>query len=127
MPKHTVNRAVTASSGQVAGQKDYTGEFEQIVDVPVPASSTELEVDVNVTVAAVKSILLTCDRDLTVKTNSSSSPANTLSLKAGVPYMWDSDSYDTLKLTVNVTKFFLTLASGAAATFKMRCITDPTP
>jgi hypothetical protein len=127
MPKHTVLLSVNASTGQVAGQKDYTGELETVMDVPVPAPSTNLEADVNIDVSAVKSIELFCDRDITVKTNSSGSPIDTINLKANVPYIWTTDSYDTLKLTADVTKFFLTLASGVAATFKLRVITDPTP
>ena len=127
MPSHVDLISSTGSPGQVSGQKTYTADAEFVLDISVPAPSTDLEVDVAIDVSNVKSLCLLADRDMTIETNSAGSPVDTIALKASVPYLWNTDSYSTLLLTVDVTKFFLTLAAGAAATLKIRCLIDSTP
>lgn len=54
-------------------------------------------------------------------------PGDFIDLKAGKPYIWHTDSYFTNKLTVDVTALYLTNASGAASSFQLEVVTDPTP
>jgi hypothetical protein len=61
----------------------------------------------------------------TVKTNSSGSPDNTITLAAGVPVAWDTNSPYANPFTANVTKFYITNAS--AGTFSCKVLYDPTP
>jgi hypothetical protein len=78
-------------------------------------------------ISQVKSLLISCDKAVTLKTNSSSTPTDTIAVKAGVPYIWNTDSYDACLVTADVTTAFLTNAGASDAAFSLRAIYDPTP
>lgn len=66
-------------------------------------------------VTNLQSLYLLADKDLTIKTNSSGTPADTLNLKAGAALVWrKSTGYYAKPLTTDVTAFYLT--TGTAAT-----------
>lgn len=68
----------------------------------------------SIDVSEVQSILIKSDQDITIKTNSSGSPDDTLAIKAGMPYIWiTGKSYDTLKLTVDVASIYVTNTAAA--------------
>ena len=98
----------------------------------IPVSSTNLAVAFAFAIAKLKSILLVSDKDLTVKTNSSGSPANTFALQAGVPLMWSAADgvvfTDTNNAAVtSVTSLFVTNASGTdIPLLQIRALVDPT-
>ena len=96
-------------------------------DESVADSSTDYQITAAIDVSAVKSFYLVSDQAVTVETNSGSSPADTLTLVANVPYIWHVNSYDTFKFGTDITAFFITNASGSAAVMKMRCVLDSTP
>lgn len=109
------SRTISAASGI---------EFDETVAI----AGTDILVNIAFPVANVKSFYIVSDKDLTLETNNSAAPINTIALKANVPYHWvAADSYDTFKLTADVTKFYFTNASGALATVRCRVIYDPTP
>jgi len=75
-----------------------------------------------------KAVLLWSDQDLTVETNAiDATGGNTINLKAGIPYIWYTDSYHVLLLTENVAVLYLTNASGATASFKAKRLEDSSP
>jgi len=128
MFSHTVIQSVQTPSGQLnAGNKVYSAaanlEFDEIID----AGGVDVEVGVTIPVANIQSMVLTANQDVTVKTNVAATPANTFDLKANVPYIWNKDSYDTNKLTIDVTKLFVSNAGLNPATLSGRFIFDPTP
>ena len=63
---------------------------------------------------------------LTVKTNSSGAPDQTIALASGVPYVWVATSGITCPITTDITALYITNASGATVTRKIRSLTDPT-
>ena len=125
--KHTYNPAVTTPAGQVVGTaQEVTADQELNYDIPVPGPSTDMLVATVIDVSQLKSILLLSDRDLTIETNSASVPDDTIALKAGVPYIWNTNSYDACLLTADVTALYVTLVGVVAATLKIRGLIDPT-
>lgn len=64
---------------------------------------------------------------MTVKTNSASSPDNTIVLAANVGYFWTNVSQDTFKLTTDVVTLHIVNASGASADVAVAAILDSTP
>lgn len=65
--------------------------------------------------------------DMTLKTNSSGSPTQTIALKAGVPLAWNDSQPTSLRVfTANVTALYLTNASGDDGTFTLAVLVDPT-
>ncbi|HUT88739.1 MAG TPA: hypothetical protein VMY37_04540 [Thermoguttaceae bacterium] len=101
-------------------------------EVVVPPSTTDKLVNLAIDVSQLKYIYLKSDQDLTFETNDSDAPehpvGNTIELKAGNPYIWHTGYYYTNLLTVDVTKVYLTNASGTlTATLEIRGVEDATP
>ena len=106
-----------------------SNELADSLDITVPGGSSPLHVIQTIDVSALKVLFMSCDRDLTVKSNSNSAPDATITLKADVPLWWDSESaYFTNPFgSTDVTSLYLTLAAGADATLKMETLSDSTP
>jgi len=125
---HAITRSVSSSGGEGLGATNsYSAASETKLSETVADGITDKLVNIAIDVSEVKSFFILSDYAVTVETNDGGAPSNTLVLKANVPYMWDTDSYDTFKLTVDVTKIYLTNASGSTATVEIRLIQDPTP
>lgn len=97
------------------------------VSVAVPAGSTDLEVICAIDVSQIGVVCISADQDLTVKVNSTGTPAPEIALKANAPYIWDEDSYFTNLLTADVTKFYVSNAGTTDATFEVEGNYDSTP
>lgn len=108
------------------GSKTYSAANVIELDESVAIAASDFLVSIAFPVAQVKSFYIVSDKDILLEVNSSSSPTPALSLKANIPYHWTIDSYDTFKLTTNVTQFFFTNASGVLATVRIRVLLDPT-
>lgn len=102
------------------------GDLPSISQV-IADSSTNLEIAWQADVSQIKSIVIASDQAITIKTNSTGAPDNTLNIVAGMPYVWRTGDYNALLLTADVTKLFVTNASGSSATLKIRGNYDPTP
>lgn len=108
-----VNTAGTDGS-RVTGSSVEVGNARLAVDVSLPASTTNQSQAMAFTVASLQSVYLLSSQNLTIKTNSSGSPANTINLKAGIPYIWRASAgYNTCLFTVDVTSWFLTCTAAA--------------
>lgn len=126
---HTYTDVVAAKNtdgtalGNLSGSHTEVGNTEIVLDVYQAASSTDTLVACAFTAANVQGFEIVASVDMTLETNSSSSPANTFSLKAGRPFTWSkSAAYYTNPFTSNVTAFYLTNTS--AGTFKARILTS---
>jgi len=98
-----------------------------MVDEDVATAQTDYEIVVAVDVSAIQCIMIVSTEDVTLETNDGTTPDDTISLTADVPYIWDTDSYFVNLLTVDITSVFITNASGATANIKMFGVTDATP
>lgn len=123
---HTNTKAIVTAGGGLTYSKSYSGSAEVNISETI-AVGTDTAVNCAIDVSAVKSFYVVSDKAITLETNSASSPTNTLVLKAGVPYTYDTDSYDTFKLTGDVTVIYVTNASGGDAALELRCVQDSTP
>lgn len=124
---HTTAINLASASGTLERTKAYSGSSETNLSESVVTASTDLAITCAIDVSAVKSFYVVSDQAVTLETNSGSSPTNTLTLVAGVPYQWNTDSYNTFKLTGDVTVIYVTNASGSTAAIELRCIQDATP
>jgi hypothetical protein len=123
----TVQEKVTASGNVVVGTNSYSGDGRESRTIAVPDSTTDLLVNLEVDVSQIQVIVMMSDQALTVETNSSSAPTDTISLLANKPWIWHPNSYDANLLTTDVTALYLTNSSGSAATFELELIHDATP
>lgn len=96
------------------------------IEEEIAASASNVLVAAEIDVSQVKGFLFLADKDVTLKTNSSSSPANTLNLKANEPQTWNEKSGLVNPLTTDVTALYFTNAAASPATVQVIVIYDPT-
>lgn len=118
---HSVGKSVTTNGITVSSSLSYTGVTSVGVSDTV-AITTNFEVDIAFLVAKVVSIAMLSDQVLTIKTNSTGSPGDTITTVANDAYIWNTDSQNTLKFTADVTKLYITNASSAVANFSLQVL-----
>jgi hypothetical protein len=122
--KHTFAVTYKTDEGTIATtSNDYTADGATGIDDVVPPSTTNKEYDLPVTLANVKSLLIYSDQALTIKTNSSVTPSDTITVKAGIPIVWNTDMINSIPFATNVAKMFITNAGANSANMKVRCAT----
>jgi hypothetical protein len=111
--KQTLSLAVDGGSS-VSGTATEVGSTNVSID-QVFAAGTNVLFTITFAHATLQSVILVSDQDMTVKTNSSGSPDDTISLKANNPLVWSaSAAYYTNPFShADVTKFYLTNATAA--------------
>lgn len=115
--EHKVIRAVrSANNVDYVGFEDYTIENELLVSLTVSASSTNEALAIAVPVARIATIFISSTRNLTLKTNSTSAPDDTLAISATRPYVWASGDTSDCPFTVDITAIYLTNATASSAT-----------
>ena len=107
-------------------EQDITGDVEVAGSVAVAADQTDKEITWALTLANAKAYAICADQDCTVETNSSSSPTETLSLKANQALVWRENDPSTMHfLSTNLTKIYVT--NTTALTIKFGHVADITP
>lgn len=79
------------------------GQVEEDVTQDVPTVSVNLPINAAFIKANLVGIELLSDQAMVIKTNSTSSPSDTLNLVAGVPYFWYAGSGITNPFATDVT------------------------
>ena len=128
---HTINKVFNSDSGaSFIGSVASTGGMEVNVDEAIPALSTDLLVAFAADVSQVKSLFILATGAMTIETNDGSSPGNTITLAANIPFVWTSqdglDLRDTAEaaVTVDITSIYVTSTAGGS--LKIRALIDPT-
>lgn len=126
---HTLTRSwADGGPNPVASNQSYSGTGEtNIVDTTVADSVTDQLEVISIDVSQIQLIYILSTQDLTLETNDSGTPVDTIALRANEPYIWFVNSYFTNILDTDVTAIYLTNASGSSATFNLRCVYDTTP
>ena len=118
---------LTAGGRTVGGQKTYSGDSRISHNLSIPTATTDQVVECAFTMAQVKALIISSDQDITVETNASDhAGGNILAIKANVPYMETTDTYQTSELTEDVTALYITNTSGATANINIEVIYDGT-
>ena len=116
--QHTIITSYQTGNGALIGNLAVTGDTEINSDLTLPASSTNKELDVDFTRTKAQAICLYCTAAATAKTNSSSSPRESISLAAGVPIIAAGTTQINALFGGDVTKFYIDCSSGG--TFSIR-------
>ncbi len=95
----------------------YTADDQNNLSTVVPPHTTNFLSSFNITLSALRSMCMISDESLTVKTNSSSAPQETISLVAGKPLTWDTDESYPEPFAGNVTALYLTNSGALSANF----------
>lgn len=125
MANVTVRSDVTAGSLTISQSSSLSHEVLVQVQETVAGSTTNQELVCAVDVSKAKCVaMLAKGADLTVKTNSTGSPDDTINLTDGEALIWKSGGYFDNPLTVDVTKFYLTNADTADVTFSLIVLSE---
>ncbi len=123
----TVDRHLSGIGSTKSQATEYSSSAAVDIDDTVADSETDFQINAAIDVSAAKVIYLHSTQNVTVETNNGGSPDNTINLVANIPYLWTHDGYAVNLLTVDVTAFYITNASGSSATFTVKVLQDATP
>ncbi len=93
----------------------------------IPTGTVDQEVSLEFTLASLKGYWISSTKAITIKTNSTSSPGDTVPVVANEPLFWNNKMGNSKHFTVDVTKLFISNASGATAAIDIRVAKDATP
>lgn len=128
MPTQTVTFKWARGSETFSQDVSYTEDGEVTADIPLPAGTTNQEISIAIpTLAKLKLWFALATQAITLKTNSSGSPVDTIAMTANNPLVYRSDDLRAALFSAPVTKIFATNASGVDTTLKIRIIIDITP
>ncbi len=127
--KHTLGVTYRTDAGTLASITDTVTSNQDIAqDITVAATTTNYEADIAIDESTIVSVALYSDKAVTIKTNSTGSPDDTITLAAGQMKKWKTGDVDGAKVfTADVTKLYVTNAGGTTATVKLRVLCDGTP
>lgn len=119
MATHRQKTQFISGNYSVEGESQLTVEQEvALPPITIANSVTDQEVVFSIDRSQLVSLFLLASVAMTLETNSGSSATDTIALAAGIPYRWFTGQYNTCLITADVTKFFLTNASGGSGTFQ---------
>lgn len=122
---HTVSKSYKTDAGTTSAVNYViSGPTEINYDGTIAANTTNHEVDLVFTHAAMLSINIYATSAVTIKSNSTSAPDNTVTMAAGQQIIWNANESGTNPfVTADVTKLYFTNASSTvAATVKIRVL-----
>lgn len=127
---HEMKLEIGAVSGQTTIRKTVTSTdsahigFEEIV----PDGESDYNISLDLDISAVSALVLVSDQDVTVETNDTESPDDTINLIGDAPKVFnESPSLGENPFTTDVTDLYITNASGEEATIQFEAIYDSTP
>lgn len=97
----------------------YTSDGAQVYDFVVPANTVNHELDVVLTLLNIKAIGMISDVDLVCKTNSTSTPQETIPFIGKKPIVWTPDNGQVIPFAGNLTKMYFTNAGSVDANVKL--------
>lgn len=104
-----------------------TGDAEDNREAVI-ATSTEQQVDIAMVRARLKHLFILSDQDVTIRTNSTGSPGDTLNVLNGFPVSYSSSAGQTNPFnSADVTTIYIQNAGATNATVRIRVLKDSTP
>jgi hypothetical protein len=124
---HTITLSLASAGVAIGGTQVLTADNKSSFDIPLTASQADVAVDVAFDKDRLQSLFIKSDKDLTIETNSTSEPGDTLTIPGGEPFVWNQNMAWDNPFSADVTKFYLTNGEAAAARVQMEFLYDPTP
>jgi hypothetical protein len=131
----TVTAGLAFTSDRLSKDVAITAEGETDITVSVANGQTAFRVNLAIDVSQMKAIYIVSDKAVTIETNDSATPDETIVLQANVPLMWFAGpTVDTgggastmCPLPTDITDLYFANASGSTATVRIRVAQDATP
>jgi hypothetical protein len=100
----------------------YTGTEAVAVETVITAATVKQAITLTFPVASIKCLIVSSDQDVTLYTNSSTTPIDTLAVKAAFGLFWTKDTATVCPFTADVTHFYVTNAGATDAKFHFRVL-----
>jgi hypothetical protein len=126
---YTVTKGLRTNNGSFGtNTNSYSVEGEHVIEVPIPAASTNLLIAFTLDVSTVIALGISASKALTIKTNSSSAPDDTITLADSESIIYGNDEPDAVAnpFTTDVTALYVTNAGAAASVLKIAAGLDVT-
>jgi hypothetical protein len=128
MPTHNINVTWSRGSESIENDVSLTADAESGGDFAIPSGSVDLEINLDYDISELECFVMVADQALTVKTNSTGAPDDTIALLANTPIIqYTGDGRAAGIFDTDITKLYVTNASGSSATLKIRALFDGTP
>ena len=102
-----------------------TGSEELNLDFTLSANTTNQQISLAFTKTLLQSIFIySATQNITLKTNSSSAPQETLTITAGIPAVWSVNDGFVNPFAGNVTTAYVTNATATDTAVSIRCLTN---
>lgn len=124
---HTLTLAWTRNGETLSKSVNVAVEGEQNLDVTVPGSTNDVQVAVEIDVSALKSVFIQSSETVTLETNSSSAPNETITITKDKPLVWYEGCGWANPFATDVTAIYLTRGSAGDAAVSIRFGYDATP
>ena len=122
-----VSRSVSIAGVTVGGAQQTIATDGQVTfSKVIPANQTDAQCNVNADLGGAHLLAIEASKDCTVKTNSSSTPIQTLSLKANIPRIWVQNDVTANWLTSDISALYVT-TGGEDTTLKFVAAIDTSP
>ena len=109
-------KAVSSKMGTFTGTKDAG------IATVIPAGSVNLQVVLAFPVANIQAMVIDASANVTIKTNSTSSPGDTINLNANYGIFWGIGGLPARPLTVDVTSLYVSNPGAVDCTFNVRVL-----
>ena len=122
---HSVGVLYKDDAGTISSTThSYVDDTEYGVKETIVAGAVNKEIDIALTVANLKSLVLFSDQAVTLKTNSTSSPQDTIAMQASKEIVWTTDGAagGAIPFAGNITKFYVSNAGTKDANFQFRAL-----
>jgi len=117
---HNLTLAFTRNGETLSSPVTLMVTGEAGADVAVTAGATAFAVAIAFTVANVQDIYISSDQNITIHTNNSTTPIDTVPVTAGNPILWYSGSGQNCPFAHDVTHMYIANAASVAANVKIR-------
>lgn len=108
----------------VSNTQSVTGDDQTNISTTIANGATNQEIVLGIDISLAKAVIIRSTQVLTIKTNSSSTPDDTITTVANIAKKWIDGGYDSIFLSADVTKIFVSNASGADATLQIIVLAD---
>lgn len=123
----TIIEKITVGGTAVEYPNTYTEDGYIAIDPQIPHDDTDTEVILSCDLADIAVMYIVSDQDVLLEVNDGAAAGGAVSLVAGVPLLWHTNSYMTLAdlgFSADITGFFFTNASGETANINIRIVHD---
>lgn len=121
---HTFAFSHTGGSTPLSDSVTVSGELATEANISLSGSTTNQQENIAFNHTNLRGVYIKSDVTVTLKTNSSGSPDDTITVTAGVPFIWYYQSGVDNPFSAAVVTTYWTNGTSGAATIYMRTLVD---